>query len=128
MPRTKKTETKEATKEDISSEKETSKSKKHSESEFEKKVLELAETGLTSEKIGEKLRKEGIHPSEYSKKISIILKDKRKYSNPDLKNIEAKLEKIQKHVEKNKQDKIARREKERVFSQRRRLKAYYKVN
>jgi ribosomal protein S15P/S13E len=122
MPRTKKTEIKEET------EKETSKPKKHSESEFEKKVLELAKTGLTSEKIGETLRKQGIHPKDYSKTISKILKDKGKYINADLKNVEAKLETIKKHVVKNKQDKRARREKERVFSQLRRLKAYYKVN
>lgn len=128
MPRTKKTETKEETEEKPESNKETPKTKKHSEAEFEKKILELAEAGLTSEKIGEKLRKEGIHPLEYSKKISKVLKEKGKYINPDLKNIEAKLEKIQKHVVKNKQDKRARREKERVFSQQRRLKAYYKVN
>lgn len=98
-----------------------------SESEFEKKVIELAEKGLTSEKIGEKLRKEGIHPKEYKKKISKILKDKGKYTNPDLKNVEEKLERVKKHYEKNKQDKRAMREKDRLFSQLKNLKNYFGV-
>ena len=107
------------------SEKETIKTKKLSQLEFEKKVRELSEKGLTSEKIGEELRKQGIHPKHYAKKISKILREK--YINPDLKNIEAKLERIQKHYEKNKQDKRAMREKDRVFSQLRNLQKYFKV-
>ena len=102
-------------------------SKKVSEAEFEKRILELAESGLTSEKIGEALRKEGIHPKEHGKKISIILKAKGKYINPDLKNVSEKLEKIKAHYEKNHQDKRAMREKDRVFSQLRILKKYAKV-
>lgn len=101
------------------------KPKKLSQLEFEKKVLELAEKGLTSEKIGEQLRKQNIHPKEYNKKISKILGEK--YINPDLKNIEAKLEKIKKHYEKNKQDKRAMREKDRIFSQVRKLKKYFGI-
>lgn len=95
--------------------------------EFEKKVIELAEKGLTSEKIGEELRKQGIHPKEHNKKISKILKEKGKYLSPDLKNVEAKLSKIKTHFEKNKQDKRAMRERDRVFSQLRKLKIYHKV-
>jgi len=101
------------------------KSKKLSQLEFEKKVLELSETGLTSEKIGEKLRKGGIHPKEYNKKISKILE--KKHINPDLKNVEAKLERIKKHYETNKQDKRAMREKDRVFAQLRKLKKYFGI-
>ena len=37
--------------------------------EFEKKVLELVEKNLTSEKIGLELKKQGIHPKDYPKKI-----------------------------------------------------------
>ncbi len=103
------------------------KAKKLSQTEFEKKVVELAKSGLTSEKIGEKLRREGIHPKEYSKKISKILKEINLYTNPDLKNTETKLERIKKHLEKNKQDKRAKREKDRVFSQRRKLRKYLKL-
>jgi ribosomal protein S15P/S13E len=98
--------------------------KKVSQKEFEKKVLELAEEGLTTEKIGEKLRKQGIHPKEFKKKISKILGDK--YVNPDIKNIEAKLERVKKHFEKNKQDKRAMREKDRIFAQLRKRKQYSK--
>lgn len=97
---------------------------KTSEKEFEKKVIELAKKGLTSEKIGEEMKKEGIHSKEFKKKISDILKEKNLYENPDLKNIENKLEKIKKHYENNKQDKRAKREKDRVFSQLRKTKKY----
>ena len=101
--------------------------KKFSQAEFEKKVVELAEKGLTAEKIGENLRQQGIHSKEYNQKISKILKEKEKYINPDLKNIEEKLKRIQKHKEKNKQDKRAMREKDRVFAQLRKTKKYFKV-
>ncbi len=90
--------------------------------EYESKVLALAKEGLTAEKIGQKLKDEGIHPSEYSGKISKILKDD--YVSPDLKNIEAKLERVKAHYEKNKQDKRAKREKDRIFSQLRKIKKY----
>ena len=101
------------------------KPKKISQTEFEKKVLELAEKGLTSEKIGEELRQQKIHSKEYDKKISKILGEK--YINPDLKNVEEKLERIKKHYEKNKQDKRAMREKDRIFAQLRKLKKYFKI-
>jgi|TARA_Y100000034_G_scaffold17454_1_gene19097 ribosomal protein S15P/S13E len=102
-----------------------SKSKKISQLEFEKKIIELGEKGFTSEKIGEELRQQKIHPKEYNKKISKILGDK--YVNHNLKNVKEKLERIKKHYEKNKQDKRAKREKDRVFSQLKKLKKYFKV-
>ena len=101
------------------------KPKKLSQLEFEKKVIELAEKGMTSEKIGEELRRQGIHPKDYSQKISKILGNK--YVNPDLKNVETKLERIKKHYESNKQDKRAMREKDRVFAQLRKLKKYFGI-
>jgi ribosomal protein S15P/S13E len=101
--------------------------KKITQAEFEKKVIELADKDLTSEKIGEALRKQNIHPKEYSKKISQVLREKDKYINADLKNVEAKLERLKKQVASNKQDKRAMREKDRVFSQVRKLKKYFKV-
>ncbi len=107
-----------------SDKKQEEKPEKLSQEAYEKKVLSLAEKGLTSEKIGETLRKEGIHPKEYNKKISKILKDK--YISPDLKNTEKKLEKIEEHLKKNKQDKKAKRERSRVFSQIRKIKKYLK--
>ena len=100
--------------------KKTIKSKKLSEKEYEENVLGLASKGFTAEKIGEELRREGIHPKEYEKKISQILGDK--YINPDLKNVEEKLERVKKHFEKNKQDKRAMRDKDRIFAQLRKLK------
>ncbi|GBE19786.1 MAG TPA: hypothetical protein ENG87_05760 [Candidatus Pacearchaeota archaeon] len=99
---------------------------KISQADYEKKVLELAGKELTSEKIGEELRKQGIHPKEYEKKISKILKDK--YINPDLKNIQAKLERVKNHYAKNKQDKRAMREKDRIFAQFKKLKEYHQVS
>ncbi|MDD5012179.1 MAG: hypothetical protein PHQ66_00825 [Candidatus Nanoarchaeia archaeon] len=114
MPRKKKEETEEET--------EDKKESKLSQEDFEKKVLELSETGLTAEKIGEKLRREGVHSAEFSKKISKILGGK--YVSPDLKNIEVKLTKLQEHFKKNKGDKRAMRDKERVAAKLRRLKIY----
>lgn len=98
------------------------KSEKLSESEFEKKVIELSDKGLTAEKIGEQLKKQGIHSKDYSKKISQILGGK--YRNPDMENISNKLTRIEKHVEKNHGDKRAIREKNRIFAQLKRLKDY----
>jgi len=102
-------------------------SKKVSDAEFEKLVVDFAEKRMTSEKIGEALRKQGIHPKEHGKKISKILKQKSKYENPDLKNVEKKLSGILKHMEKNRQDKRAMRDKDRIFSHLRKLKMYFKA-
>lgn len=101
--------------------------KKLSQLEFEKEVIELAEKGITSEKIGETLRKRGIHPKDHSKKISKVLKDKNIYVNPDLKNIEANLKKVSDHYGKNKLDRRAMRERERIFSQLKRTKEYNRI-
>lgn len=101
------------------------KKKKLTQKEYEKKVLDLARTGLTAEKIGHKLKGEGIHPKEYSGKISTILGES--YVNPDLKNVETKLERVKNHYEKNKQDKRAKREKDRIFSQLRKVKKYFGI-
>ncbi len=111
-------------KEEIKEEKIEERPKKLSQEEYEKKVIELGAKGLTSEKIGEELKKQNIHSKDYNKKISKILGSK--YINPDLKNTEEKLRKIEAHMEKNKQDKKAMRERSRVFSQVRKVKKYLK--
>lgn len=98
--------------------------KKLTEKEYEEKIVELAKTGLTAEKIGEALRHEGIHPKEHGK-ISKILKEKKLYEQPDIKNIKAKLDRITKHREKNAQDKRAMRERERIFSLLRHQEQYH---
>ncbi|MBS3124074.1 hypothetical protein J4437_05585 [Candidatus Woesearchaeota archaeon] len=102
----------------------TENSKKITQNEFEKMVLELAKTGLTSEKIGENLKKQNIHSHDYDKKISKILRENNLYSSPDLKNVEEKFKKIKEHSEKNKQDKRTLNEKTRVFAQIRKIKKY----
>jgi len=107
--------------------KEEKETKKLSKEEFEKEVLKLAEKGMTAEKIGEKLRHEGIHPKEYGK-ISRILKAKNLYQIPEIKNIQEKLSRIEEHIKKNIQDKRAMRERERIFSLLRRYKEYYKIS
>lgn len=107
--------------------KEKPKNKKLTKSGFEEKVLELAKEGVTSEKIGELLRQQGIHSKEHALKISKILKEKKKYINPDLKNTEEKLEKIKKHADVNKQDKRSMREKVRIAARLRKLRKYFKI-
>ena len=101
---------------------------KISQKDYEKKVIELGKKGITSEKIGEILRKEGIHPKSYGGKISKILAKENVYLNPDLKNINEKLKKVKFHWEKNKKDKRAMREVVRVSAQLRRLKKYLGVS
>jgi len=59
MPKKAKEKTEETEEKVSETAEESKKHKKVSEEEFEKKVKELAKQGLTSEKIGEKLRKEG---------------------------------------------------------------------
>ena len=107
--------------------KEKPKNQKLTNSEFESEVLKLAKEGITSEKIGELLRQQGIHSKEHGLKISKILKEHDKYINPDLKNTEEKLEKIGKHVGANKQDKRAMREKVRIAARLRKLRKYFKI-
>ncbi|MDD5700243.1 MAG: hypothetical protein PHH00_03600 [Candidatus Nanoarchaeia archaeon] len=102
--------------------------KKLSADEYEKKVIELAKSGLTSEKIGEQLRKENIHPKEHGKKISKILQEKGLYVNPDIKNIEATLSNLERHYNANKQDKRALKDKERIHGKFRKLEKYFKRN
>jgi len=102
-------------------------SKKITEEDFKKKVLELSKKGLTSEKIGLELKKMKINPKDYNLKISKILKEENCFESPDLRNIKNKLERIEDHIKKNKQDKRAKRERERVFSQLRKIKKYLKI-
>ncbi|HKL23908.1 MAG TPA: hypothetical protein VJ912_01090, partial [Candidatus Nanoarchaeia archaeon] len=109
-----------------SSSKETKKTKKNPK-DFEKKVIEMAKKGYGPEKIGLELKKQGNHPKEQDKKISKILKENEIYENPDIKNVEAKLKRIQEHYSKNKQDKRAMREKDRIFSKLRKLKKHFGI-
>ncbi len=100
---------------------------KITEKEFEAKVVELSEKGLTAEKIGETLRQQGIHPKEYGK-ISKILKAKNLYQVPEIQNLKKRVEAVSAHSEKNRQDKRAIREKERLIALLKRQKEYHKIS
>jgi len=84
---------------------------KYSEDEVKEIILKLADKGLTSEKIGLELRdRYGIPKTKiYNLKISEILKEKDKFQEPSLLNLEKKSKKIEEHYKKNKQDKKAER-------------------
>lgn len=122
----KKTETTEASSTTKQTKKSASKSKK-SEKDYEKQIIELAKKGYGPEKIGLELKKQDIHPKEQDKKISDILKENNLYENPDIKNIENKLERIKEHYSNNKQDKKAMRERDRIFSKLRKLKKHFGI-
>ena len=106
---------------------EKTKAKSLSQDEFASLVLELAKKNSTSEKIGEALRKEGIHTKEHGK-VSRILKAKNSYQSPEMKNIQEKLDRITAHMEKNIQDKRAMRERERILALLRKQKAYHQIS
>lgn len=97
-----------------------------SKSEYESRLVEMAKKGITAEKIGEALRREGIHPKEHGK-ISRILRAAGHYTVPDVKNAEDKLARLTAQMQKNAQDKRAMRERERILSLLRRQKEYHKV-
>ncbi len=82
---------------------------KLTEKEIEEKVLELAKSGLTNEKIGLELKKQSIKPSDYKKKISQILKESNIQMSPDIENIKKSLDKLKKHSLIHKQDKTSGR-------------------
>ena len=100
------------------------------EAQFKKKISELASQDLTSEKIGESLRRQGIHPAEHLKQgqsISSILKENNSYIDPDLKNVNEKFERVKVHFGTHKQDQRAKREVARLQSQVRNIKLYKKL-
>jgi small subunit ribosomal protein S15 len=84
---------------------------KYTKEEVEAIILKLDDKGLTAEKIGLTLRDQyGIPKAKiYNLKISEILKQKEKFTEPTLLNLEKKLEEIKEHYKKNKQDKKAER-------------------
>src|SRR3989338_3235767 len=82
---------------------------KYTEEEVKEIILKIAEKdpSLTAEKIGLILRDNyGIPQTKiYGFKISQVLKQKKIYTNPDLKNLKSKVSTLLKHIYKNKQDK-----------------------
>jgi ribosomal protein S15P/S13E len=79
--------------------------------DVEKKILELAKQGVPPEKIGLILRDKHGVPSAglFGKKIGKILKEHNLYENSEIKNISAKIENLNKHIERNKHDFSAKR-------------------
>lgn len=84
---------------------------KFDEKDIEAVVLKLAKQGHTSEKIGLILRDSyGIPTTRIlGKKMSQILKENKLYKDSNLLNLEKKQQVIKQHLEKNKQDKKAKR-------------------
>ena len=79
--------------------------------EIEKIIIELAEQGMSAEKIGLVLRDKYNVPrlKLHGKRISQVLKENKMPSQPDLSNLTKKVEKLEKHISKNKQDHTASR-------------------
>lgn len=84
---------------------------KFSDKEIEAIILKLAKQGFTSEKIGLILRDQyGIPKAKlFGNRIGKVLKEHNLYTDTDMKNLEKKKQTIEKHLEKNKQDKRAKR-------------------
>jgi ribosomal protein S15P/S13E len=82
---------------------------KYTEEEVKEIILKLIEKSpeLTAEKIGLVLRDNyGIPNTKlYGFRIGQVLREAKKYESPDLKNLTAKAEKLEKHLIKNKGDK-----------------------
>lgn len=82
---------------------------KYTESEVKEIILKIIEKNpeMTAEKIGLILRDNyGIPQTKiYGFKISKVLKEAKKYTSPDLKNLQIKVNKLSEHLAKNKQDK-----------------------
>ena len=72
--------------------------------EIEKKVAELANQGLTSEKIGLILKREFKTSKASGVVIGKILKKANLFKDPDIENLRHRVEKLKKHLEKNKHD------------------------
>jgi ribosomal protein S15P/S13E len=94
--------------------------KKPTAKDIEKKVLELAEKGLTSEKIGLELKKD--FGKLEKKQISKILKKNNLFVDPDLKNLNNNLEILKKHMSNNKMDFAAKKAVEKKIAQLRKFK------
>ena len=84
---------------------------KYTEDEVKAIILKLADKGITSEKIGLILRDQyGIPKAKiYNLKIGEVLKEKNKFQEPALLNLQKKLEKIEAHYKKHIHDQKTKR-------------------
>jgi len=82
---------------------------KYREDEVKEIILKLADKGLTAEKIGLVLRDQYGIPSVklYNIKIGQVLKEKDKFTEPSLINLQKRVDRVEEHYKKNKQDKKA---------------------
>ncbi len=76
---------------------------------IEELIIELAKKDLTSEKIGFVLKGQEICAKSAGIKISKILKKHNLYQDADFKNLTNNVEKLKKHLERNKHDYKAKR-------------------
>jgi len=102
---------------------------KYTEDEVKEIILKLAEKGLTAEKIGLILRDQyGIPRTKiYNLKIGRVLKEKNKFVEPSLLNLQKRAERIEEHHKKNKQDKKAGRSLIIVKAKLKKVKDYLKA-
>jgi len=80
------------------------KEEKLNEKEIESLILDLAKQGMTSEKIGLKLKEKGINAKSHSLKINKVLKKNNLFEDADIKNLALRVEKMKKHSARNRQD------------------------
>ena len=94
--------------------------------DIEKVVVELGKKGIPPGKIGIILKEKHNVPKIklLGKKITQILKENKVEYKNDLDNVNKKIEKIEQHYEKNKQDKRAKREIVRFIGLRKTLEKY----
>jgi small subunit ribosomal protein S15 len=100
---------------------------KRSKEEVEALIIKLAKQGLTAEKIGLVLRDSYGTPSVrlVTDKISRVIAKNMAYTPSDLLNLEKKAERLRKTIEKNKQDKVAKRSLQITEAKIKKLKKYY---
>jgi small subunit ribosomal protein S15 len=84
---------------------------KYTQEEVEAIILKLANKNFTSEKIGLILRDQYGIPNVrlFGIKIKQVLSEKEKYQDSNILNLKKKVEKIEEHYKKNRQDKKAER-------------------
>ena len=98
--------------------------------ELEALVLKLHAEGMPPEKIGIVLRDSYGVPSAslVSRKITQIISEKEKIKPSDLSNLESKKDILKKHLEKNKQDKVAKKSAQITQAKINKVRAYHKKN
>jgi len=72
--------------------------------EIEKLIVDLAKKGMTSEKIGLKLKEKGIYVKNYGLKIGKILEKYNFPNDADIRNLEKKIERMKKHFQRHPHD------------------------